>query len=423
VCDGGGKACTEYVRGYRVSNDSKVKTTGLRNGASIISCRLPGSRTAALGIWILNGSRHESAGEAGYAHLLEHLLFDGTAQHSQRDLAAAFEALGGRVNAFTGKELSALHGVVTARDLPALAELFLAMLLDARLDATDIVREQEIVQREVAAVEADASLHADESLMALAWPGHALARPVLGSGASIAGANAAQLRAYRDGHITGGRMAVVAVGGVEHSLLVRLFECLAALPPGARPHTTAPSFRSGAMHYPGAAPARLTWIMPIPGLAHVDVPVLVVANHVLGGGLSSRLFQEVRVERGLAYGVRARLEHFSDAGLWIIEAQCEQAHAAPCADAVEESITRVIARGPTSSELEIARRAVASGLALEDDDPEACMERLGKEALYLGSHPTLAERMAQLHAVDGARVRSVLSEAWAQRLYATWGAR
>jgi predicted Zn-dependent peptidase len=396
-----------------------IKTSSLANGVSIVSKRLPGHHSVALGVWLLNGARHEAATKAGFAHFLEHLFFKGTAQLDGTQLALRLEAMGGQVNAHTGRELTALHGLVPKGDVAELLQIITAMLCQSRFDDDDVDLERQVILQEMAMVEDNPEEALEDRAMSLAWPEHPLGQPILGRPTVIERATAAALRDYMREHISGGRVWVVAAGDVEHDALVAACGDLAALPAGEVAVQTAPQF------LPGVHPvtldskqSQLLWIMPIPPAGADNHYAHLVANHVLGGGVSSRLFQELRERRGLVYGIHSRLEYYSDGGTWSIHTACDPDHIDACRDIVARSLEQLLQEGLQPRELEIARRHLSAGLVIDEDHPDSIMERLAREAIYLRRHPDFSERMDRLNLVTSESACSVLAAAWTRRLHA-----
>jgi predicted Zn-dependent peptidase len=398
---------------------SMINTTKLANGMRVVTKRLRDHHSVALGIWLLNGSRHEATTRSGYAHFLEHLFFKGTDRLDGPALALRLEAMGGQVNAHTGRELTALHGLVPKGDVPELLQILSGMLCRPRFDDHDVSLERQVIQQEMAMIEDNPEETLEDRAMSLAWPDHPLGRPILGSPEVIERADAAALRDYMRDQISGGRIWVVASGDVEHDALVTACRDLAALPDGGVAPQPPPRF------VPGTHPvtlrgeqSQLLWIMPIPPASADEHYAHLVANHALGGGVSSRLFQELRERRGLVYGIHSRLEFYSDGGTWSIHTACDPRHVDTCRDIVVGTVERLLRDGVDSRELEIARRHLSAGLVIDEDHPDSIMERLAREAIYLHRHPDFPERMQRLNRVTSQSSQSVLAAAWARRLHA-----
>lgn len=398
-----------------------INTTRLANGVTLVSRRLPTAHSAALGLWILNGGRHQTPQQVGYAHLLEHLLFKGTQNHNALALARRFEAMGGQINAHTGRELTALHGLVPKDHLIELLELFIDMLMTPQFNEDDLGIEREVVLQEMAMIADTPEEAVEETAVERAWPGHPLGWPILGREAIIENASSAALHDYFRGLLTGGRLLIVAAGAVEHAALAQTCERLATLPAGAPPAQPPPRYAGGHHHEKhDLAQSHLIWAMAAPPITDARYPTLVLANHLLGGGASSRLFQEIRERRGLAYSIQSRLDLYSDTGLWMIQTACEPERAQECQRAVEDTLQHLIQHGPAHDELETSRNHLRASMLIGEDDPEECMERLAHEAIYLKRHLTMAERLALLDSVTQQAVVEALEQAWKNSLHLEW---
>lgn len=375
--------------------------------------------SAALGVWLVNGARHESATQTGYAHFLEHLFFKGTDRLDGPTLALRLEAMGGQVNAHTGRELTALHGLVPKGDVTELLQIIIDMLCRPRFDDHDVTLERQVVLQEMAMIEDNPEEALEDRALALVWPNHPLGRPVLGRPEVIEGANATALRGYMKERVCGGRVWVVIAGDVDHRELVAACQDLAALPSGTAPAQTAPQFTSGdhSVAIRGEQ-CQLLWVLPVPPAAADPYYAYLAANHVLGGGVSSRLFQELRERRGLVYGIHSRLEFYSDGGTWSIHTACDPRRSSECRAAVCTTVENLLRDGISPQELDIARRHLGAELMIDEDHPDSIMERLAREAIYLGRHPDFAERMQRLNEVTAEATRSALATAWARRMHA-----
>lgn len=395
-----------------------IASTQLPNGVRVITRQLPQRHSAALGVWLRNGTRHEADHESGYAHLLEHLLFKGTAELDAAALARRFDAMGGQVNAFTGRELTAYHGLVPTGDVPELLRLFIAMLRRPRFTDADLAVEKQVVFQEMAMVEDSPEEALEELGIARAWRDHPMGRPVLGEREQLAAADAAGIRGYLNSILSGERLYIVAVGEVDHAALVTAAQELADLPAAAPAETRPPVFHPGRyLEEGGGEQTPLLWLLPCPTPTDPDYYAAVMANHLLGGGGSSRLFQALRENSGLVYGIHSRLEPYSDTGLWLIQTACDPQKADLCRQGVEDTVAELLAKDVSHEELEMTRRYVEAGLLIEDDDPEASMERLARESIYLQNHPSLEERLARLREVGPAQLRAALARAWEKQVY------
>ena len=388
-----------------------IQKSLLPNGVQILSYPMA-TQSTSIGLWWVNGGRHQQPDQCGYAHLLEHLLFKGTAQYDAQALAHCFEAMGGQINAHTGRELTALHGLVPAENAPELLELFIIMLLAPTFTELDVTLECNVVLQEMAMIADQPAERLEERGIALSWPGHPMGWPLLGRREALEQTTTQALRDYWSTQLSGERLYVVAAGAMDHAELARRCAPLAALPAGAAPAQQPPHHSPG-MHRESTSDEQrhLLWIMPAPAADHPDFPALLVANHLLAGGVSSRLFQELRERRGLVYDIQSRYEVYSDTGLWLIQTACDAREAQDCRSAVEDILQQLIVSGPEYAELETAQRHLRAGLLIEADDPESVMERLAHETIYLKHHPSLQDRSEQLAAVTPAKVSELLKRA------------
>lgn len=395
-----------------------IAISELNNGIIVASKPIAESRGTAVGIWLLNGSRHQTRSECGYAHFLEHVLFKGTAELDTRTLASRFETMGGQVNAHTGKELTAFHGLVPNQDAPELVKLFASMLCRPRFNEQDVNIERDVVFQEIAMVKDNPEEMLEEDMTKALWPGHPMAWPILGDPDTLESLTAATLHQYLRNMLCGARIWIVAAGGIDHAELERACAELSELPRGSRPEVTAPNFSAAQVkNRYGIAQACLSWAMPGPVVSSPSYHAFVVANHILGGGTTSRLFQEIREDRGLVYGIHSQLETYSDAGIWGIQTACEPEHHEECREAVERSTESLLASGPTAEELGTTLRFARANLLLEQQNLETSMERLAREMIYLGKPMSLDEHLSLLEAVTREHVRDCLADAWATRAF------
>lgn len=391
--------------------------TTLANGVRILSRPLPGRRSASLGVWLRNGSRHDAPGQDGYAHLLEHLLFHGGGRY-----AGEFETLGGHVNARTMRELTAFHGLVTGDRVGALARLLASLLLEPRLGAEELATELPAVwhERRMASL----SLWDEQEAFALrrVWGGHPLARPILGSG-NRPQATAAALREYCASRLRGPAIWVVAAGDVRHDELVESCRALEQLPAGDRRDVLPAEFTPCTVQGPaGGDGSDLLWLMPAPTLGEPAHPALLLAEQIAAGApLTARLQRELRERLGLAYAVESRLELYSDCGLWWIRVRCEPGMESRCATAVESVMEALIQHGPGREEVVRHLAQLQARWTLEEDDPECVMERIAHEIAYLDRVTALNERLARIAAPGTVDLRRALSDAWRRRASFFWG--
>lgn len=392
-----------------------IEKTRLANGVQVVTHAIPGARGAALAVWMLHGARHAGSGESGYAHLCEHLLFKA-ARDSGAGLAARLDALGGEVNGHTGRELSAVFGVVLGEDLRELGAVLAAQVVSPGFDDLALANERRIVLQELAEVDGAETSH--QAATRRAWGSHPLAQPILGTRDSLSAANAERLRAYWSREVTGGRICVAAAGSCTHDEVVDSVRALLALPVGEPRTSEPPGFTDGERRWRvEGAHSQLLWVLPAPAVGAPEHLDALAANLVLGGCLSSRLFQSLRECHGLVYGVRSQVESYSDAGLWFIETRCPALRSDECRTLVERELDKLAAAGPTDAEMETARRYLRARLLLQEHEPLACVERLGQEAIYLGAPRGADAVLAQLPGLTAKSAAEALRAARARTLF------
>lgn len=386
--------------------------TRLQNGVRIISHALPGRRSAALGLWVRGGVRGEGPRQNGYAHLLEHLLF--------RRHRARYAALGGEINACTGREWTAFHGTVPAGDAAELAGLFADALARPCLDAEALEGERRAVLSEMAELDGDSWTSATDRVLARVWDGHAMARPILGDPGLIRRVSAAEIEAYARRRLDGGAVLVTAAGAIDHRALIEACRPLGELPaPWPRTPAAGPRF-APCEHRELLSMQRsyLLWVLPLPPAAG---PAFALAERIAAGGVYGLLQRTLRDRLGLVYGIHSELERHSDGGLWWLRLDCAAGDEQACRDAVEGCFDTMCGPGLGGEDFERGRDGLRAQWTIEDDDPAVVMQRIALEYWTAGGQGSLDERRARLDALSAAEVRAVLGRAWAQRALFGWG--
>ncbi|TXK19817.1 pitrilysin family protein [Homoserinibacter sp. GY 40078] len=410
------------------SGGSLVRRTVLPSGVRILTEQVPGSQSATVGFWVAVGSRDEEPVTYGSTHFLEHLLFKGTSARSALDIAVSFDEVGGEHNALTAKEHTCYYAKVRDRDLDMAVRVLADMFASSLLDPEDFESERGVILEELAMADDDPADVAGERLFEAVFGDHPLGRPIGGSPASIGAVTRdAVWQHYRANY--GPRDLVITVAGsVEHDALVAVAtDALRAAgwnlnepaAPVARRDPSVDLIERGAARAVVERPLeQVNLYLGVAGLAAADGrrPALTVLNSVLGGGMSSRLFQEVRERRGLAYSVYSFASSYSDAGVMGLYAGCSPRRAADVAELMLAEFRRVAESGIEDHELFRARGqlAGASALALEDSDTR--MNRLGRSELTLGEFADLDETLRRIDGVTADAVRELAAELSARPL-------
>jgi predicted Zn-dependent peptidase len=411
---------------FAASGDALVRRSVLPNGARVLSERVPGARSVTVGFWVTVGSRDETGADAthgasfGSTHFLEHLLFKGTRTRTALDIAVSFDAVGGEHNAATSKEYTCYYAKVQDKDLPMAVEVIGDMLTSSLIDPDEFDNERQVILEELSMAEDDPADAASERLYRAVLGEHPLGRPIGGDPETIRAASRdAVWQHYRATHRPA-NVVVAAAGAVDHDRLVADVSAAiaragmdeAAAPAPRRPAEPAElGFRSSIVTVRRPV-EQVNLFLGVPGFVASDErrAALAVLNAVYGGGVSSRLFQEIREKRGLAYSVYSFASGFSDAGIFGVYAGCAPRKAAQVVGLARAELERIAEFGITGEEL---RRAVgqlsgATALALEDSDTR--MTRLGRAEISLGEFSDLDDNLRRLALVTAAEVRGLAAE-------------
>lgn len=407
---------------FTASGDSLVRRSVLPSGVRILSEQVPGARSATIGYWVAVGSRDELPETFGSTHFLEHLLFKGTATRTALDIAVSFDAVGGEHNAMTAKEYTCYYAKVQDRDLPMAVDVLSDMLTSSIIDATEFETERGVILEELAMADDDPSDVTSERFFEAVLGEHPLGRPIGGSPDTIRAATRDSVLSHYRANYRAQDLVITVAGAVDHDEVVaRVQTALAAagwnLTDEARPverrNAADTVIERGSPLVVVQRPIeQANILMGVAGIAASDDrrSTLAVLNSVLGGGMSSRLFQEVREKRGLAYSVYSFSPSYSDAGLFGLYAGCSPAKAGQVAELLLSEFHRLGDDGVTDDEM---RRAVgqlsgASALALEDSDTR--MSRLGRSEITLGEFADLDESLRRLALVSATDVRELALE-------------
>ncbi|HJQ48803.1 MAG TPA: pitrilysin family protein [Amycolatopsis sp.] len=387
--------------------DTGVKRTVLPGGLRVITEHVPAVRSATVGLWVGIGSRDEPASVAGAAHYLEHLLFKGTAHRSASTIAEEIDAVGGEFNAFTAKEHTCYYAQVLDEDLPLALDLVTDVVFEALCAESDVDTERSVVLEEIAMRDDDPEDLLHETFVSAVLDGHPLAKPVLGTEESINGMSARALRGFYRRRYTLPRMVLAVAGNIEHAQVLRLAR--KALRPRLSGSDTPVPPRQGKARV--TAGRRLVLHTDDTEQAHVMVGMralsrhderrtaLSVLNAALGGGMSSRLFQEIREQRGLAYQVYSSVAAYSDTGHLSVYAGCQPERLGEVASVLRDVLGQVGKEGFTDAEVARAKGQLRGGLVLGLEDTASRMSRIGKQELNYGRYESVDETVERIAAV------------------------
>ena len=387
--------------------------TTLDSGATVVTETMHEVRSVSVGFWFDVGARDEPDALAGTSHFLEHLLFKGTPSRSAKDIADAFDAVGGDVNAFTGKEYTCYYARVLDDDLPMAVDVLADMIRNSNIDPTELESERKVILEEIAMHEDAPDELVHDLFYRSLWDGHPLGRPVLGFNESIGKVSRDEVAEYWHERYAAKNLVVAAAGNLDHERLVEEVQARFANPEGKRTlrADSIPSSRGGVtVHKRPTEQAHI--VIGTPGLhrGHDDRHALAVLDTVLGGGMSSRLFQEVREKRGLAYSVYSYRSLFADAGSFAVYAGTTPQNAETVIDIVRSEIDSILRDGITDAELARSKGHVKGALVLSNEDPGSRMNRLGRQQLTTGEILSTDELIEKFEALTMDDIRRVADE-------------
>jgi predicted Zn-dependent peptidase len=395
-----------------------ITRTEFSSGLRVVTERMPGVRSVSVGIWVLAGSRDERPAISGHCHFLEHLLFKGTERRTALDIAEAFDAVGGDVNAFTAKEYTCYYARVLDRDLEMAVDHLVDMMQHSVIAADDLAAEADVILSEIDMHEDSPEDVVHDVFTEALWPGHPLGRPILGTKDRIKAATRASVRGFYRRHYVPGRMVISVAGNVRHDkLLAMLADRMdTGKPLGVRGRSVKelratrrapkPSGGDGIKRKP-VEQSHL--VLGTNGLPRMDPDrfAFLIVNTVLGGGMSSRLFQEIREKRGLAYTAYSYHSQYTEAGVFSAYAGTTPARADEVVRLMREQIDDIRDGGMTAEEFERAKSHVKGSTVLSLEDPGGRMSRLGKSEIAHGEILTLDETLRRVAAVTLQDARAV----------------
>ena len=384
-----------------------VEITRLPSGLSVVTDRMPHLESASLGVWVGAGSRYERPDEHGISHLLEHMAFKGTRRRSARQIAEEIEAVGGDLNAATSTESTGYFARVLKADVPLALDVLSDILTDSIYDEDELRREQNVIVQEIGAVGDAPDDLVFERLHETAFPRQPLGRSILGTPETVRSFNPARIRAYLARNYRGPDMLVAAAGAIEHGAIVAEAEKRFASFNGPAAPVPEPAQFGGGTHIETRDLEQVHIALALHGIPNRDDQLysLQVFSGVLGGGMSSRLFQEVREKRGLCYTINAFHMPYSDTGLFVLYAGTD---AADTPELMRVAIEQVVLATEALNETEVARAKaqMKAGLLMALESSEARLGQIARQMLAYGRPIPLDEIVAKVDAVTVSSARA-----------------
>jgi predicted Zn-dependent peptidase len=394
----------------------KIKRTILDNGLTIVTEQLPHVRSVSLGIWLRSGSRRETREQNGIAHFIEHMLFKGTRRRSAEEIARAVDSIGGNLDAFTAKECTSFSIKVLDEQLKFAIDLVSDLVLNPRLDPRAISKERGVVLEEIKMVEDTPDDLVHELFVQNFWKNHPLGWPILGTEKTIARIERAQLEKYFRECYVPKNMIVAAAGCLDHSRLVSWVEKKFGRLDHSPAPPSSPAPRSFALiitrNKRSLEQVHLCLGVPCYPITHPKRHASYVLNTILGGGMSSRLFQNIRERRGLAYTVFSNLDPYSDTGCLSIYAATAPKSTKQTIALILQEFKKIKSKPVSKEELRRAKEHLKGGLVLGLESTGSRMANLARQELYFRAFTSINTMMRSIDRVSADEVREVARDSF-----------
>ena len=378
-----------------------MRTTTLANGLRVVCDPMDHLETASLGLWVGVGARCETAETNGLSHMLEHMAFKGTERRSAQDIAEEIEAVGGQLNAYTSRESTAYYAKVMKDDVPLALDLLADIVQHSVFDPAELDRERAVVLQEIANVLDTPDDLVFDHFQETAYPGQPMGRSILGPPARVARYGRDDLAAYMAAHYGAPRMVLVGAGRLDHAALVAGAEAAFTALPATHPLAPEAAVYRGGAHRRERDLEQVQLVLGFDGVAcdDPDFYTLQVLSTLLGGGMSSRLFQEIRERRGLAYSVFTFASSYADGGVFGVYAGTGAAEVAELVPVMAGEMAKVRA-AVTEEEVGRARAQLKAGLLMSLESTQARCERIGRHVLAFGRPLAIDEMIGRVDAID-----------------------
>jgi len=390
-----------------------VNISTLSNGIRVISQRIPHSCSVTLGLWVVGGSRHELPEHSGVSHFIEHLIFKGTDSRSSFEIAREIDSMGGFMNAFTGREFVCYYVKVLAEFFPKALDLMSDIFLNSRFPEDEVENERKVILQEIRMLEDSPDDQLHELFYKSLWAGNPLGMPITGSVESVQGMSRNFLADYKRTTYRAGDIIISVAGAVEHHELMELlgphFDSIA--PGSSRSPTSPPTYNKKCCTLSREL-EQLLFSLGTKGLPqnHPGRYDLLILNTILGGSMSSRLFQEVREKAGLAYSIYSFLTSHSDTGALVITGGTTADKFPEVMKIVTRELRRLKEEPLTEEILSTAREQLKGNILLSLESSDNIMSKLAKNEIYLGGYQSIEQVIAGLSAVTSETLRDLCNE-------------
>jgi predicted Zn-dependent peptidase len=388
----------------------------LSNGISVVSEHIPSTRSVSFGIWVKAGSRNESSATNGITHLIEHMLFKGTSNYSAIEIANIFDGFGGNINAFTSKENTCYYFVVLDQHLPKALAVLADMFFHSSFDADELEKEKNVVYEEIAMYDDTPDDHVHDLIASAAFQDHSIAFPILGDVERLQTFHSNDLRNYMNTHYSLSNIVISIAGNISDelpNLLEQHFSFYSNQ--GEIASFITPNFQGG-VSFRQKQTEQHHLCLALPGIPLGDKRTysMSVLNNIIGGGMSSRLFQEIREQRGLAYSVYSYHGAYSDSGLFVIYAGTLPKQSAMLLDVTMDVLSQIAINGVLEDELVRTKEQLKGNFILSSESSSSRMHRMGRNELMLGKHLTMDEVLQKLDSVTIEEIAELASHLFSQ---------
>jgi predicted Zn-dependent peptidase len=374
----------------------------LSNGQRVVLEKIPTVRSVSFGIWVKTGSRNERQEDNGISHFIEHMLFKGTERHSAKDIADVFDGIGGNVNAFTTKEYTCYYAKVLDEHLPIAVDILADMFFHSAMDSTELEKERNVILEEISMYDDTPDDLVHDLLAKATYENHPLGYTILGSESNLLAMDSDRLKGYMSERYNIGSTVISVAGNVDESVFDLLEKNFGSFTnEGTEPETEPPVFHSGALfHNKKTEQNHICLSLPGCSLKDDRLYAMILLNNAIGGGMSSRLFQEIREKRGLAYSVYSYHTSYIDSGAFTIYTGTAPKQTEEVLKVTMEVLEELLSKGMPESELRRGKEQMKGSLILSLESTSSRMNRIGKNEMMLGQHYTLDETIARIEAVS-----------------------
>ena len=388
-----------------------IQRADLPNGLAIVTERMPQVRSVSVGVWLSSGSRAEAPERTGLAHFIEHMVFKGTRKRTAEEIAQSVDSVGGMLDAFTAKEMTCFNAKVLDEHLPVAVDVLSDLVLHPRFDPEDIAKEKQVVLEEIKMEEDNPEYVIHEMFTQNFWRGHPLGRPILGTPETVSQFSQGAVSECFAEWYAPNRAVVTAAGNLEHARLVDLVarEFEGAPRSAAATKPAPPDTRAFVEQRSKKDLEQVHIVLGVPSypLAHERRYAASILNVILGGGMSSRLFQNIRERQGLAYAIESDISPYTDSGVLSVYAGTSRESAAKLIRSVCDEFRSVRSEGVSEEELRRAKDHLKGSMMLSLESTSARMSNLARQAMYLHRFISLDEMLTSIEAVTREEVHTI----------------